>query len=491
MNLLPHSIRWRLQLWLGFLLVAVLSGFGIAVYQLHRVNQFQQLDEELERRVSVLSAAVRGGPPPEPPGKRSDAEKSSKRPPPPPESGPGRSRPGPKEFRLPASGEELFETNRPDAFYYVAWYRDGSLLRQSANAPEGQERPLRDAQDTRRHFQMRDGFRELYHFTELGDCVLAGRSIAPQLAELATFRWWLIAAGGGVLAFGLGVGWWLTNRAIRPVEEISAAASRISAGNLAERIHTTDPQNELGRLAGVLNSTFARLEAAFAQQKQFTADAAHELRTPLAIMISEAQTTLARERSAAEYRETVEGCLETAQQMRRLAESLLELSRFDAGQETIARQPLDLAKVTADSLERLHPLLAQRNLRLRTALGPAPTLGDSERLGQVLNNLLTNAIYYNMDGGEITVGTSTEKGIAILRVTNTGPGIAPEELPHLFKRFYRADKSRGDGRSGLGLSICKAIVEAHGGKIEAASKAGQRVTFTVELPAANVTESGR
>ena len=120
-----------------------------------------------------------------------------------------------------------------------------------------------------------------------------------------------------------------------PMWSISATASRISAGNLSERISVAETDDELGRLAGVLNTTFTRLEAAFAQQKQFTADASHELRTPIAVLISEAQTALARTRSAAEYRETVEACLDTAQKMRRLMESLLELARFDAGQEEI------------------------------------------------------------------------------------------------------------------------------------------------------------
>src|SRR5213592_1019500 len=193
--------------------------------------------------------------------------------------------------------------------------------------------PARLSGDTLTHTRMRDALREAFHYTELGDCVLAGRNITSDLNAMGRFRWWLFAAGGTVLALGLGGGWWLSTRAIRPVEEISAAASRISAGNLSERIRAVDPGNELGRLVGVLNSTFARLEAAFAQQKQFTADASHELRTPLAVIISEAQTALSRERSAAEYRESVETCLDSAQQMRRLTESLLQLARLDAGQD--------------------------------------------------------------------------------------------------------------------------------------------------------------
>src|SRR5205823_4097475 len=145
----------------------------------------------------------------------------------------------------------------------------------------------------------------------------------------------------------------------------------------------------------VLNSTFARLEAAFAQQKQFTADAAHELRTPLAVIISEAQTTLARERNASEYRETVEACLETAQQMRRLTESLLELARFDAGQETMQRSSFDLAETARTCVNLIRPLAALKNIQIHCELATATVKGDPDRLRQVITNLLSNAVQYN------------------------------------------------------------------------------------------------
>src|SRR6185436_4434351 len=214
------------------------------------------------------------------------------------------------------------------------------------------------------HTRRRDALREAFHYTELGDCVLAGRNITGDLNAMSRFAFWLLSAGGTVLALGLGGGWWLTTRAIRPVEEMSAAASRISAGNLSERITGANADNELGRLAGVLNSTFARLEAAFAQQRQFTADASHELRTPLAVIISEAQTTLARERSSGEYRETVEACLDTAQQMRRLTESLLELARLDADHEKLPRGPVDLAALSRDCADRLRPLAEKSGIQV-------------------------------------------------------------------------------------------------------------------------------
>jgi heavy metal sensor kinase len=389
-----------------------------------------------------------------------------------------------REFRLSSAVSGLFADARTNYFFFVAWSRDGSLLDRSTNAPSAVPWPTRQARDTRTHIRMRDGFREAFHFTELGDCVLAGRSIAAHLSTMRRFKFWLLAAGGTVLAFGLSVGWWLTTRAIRPVEEISAAASRISAGNLSERVTVSDPGNELGRLAGVLNTTFARLEAAFVRQKQFTADASHELRTPLAVLISEAQTALSRERTAAEYRETVEACLDVAQQMRRLTESLLELARCDTGSGQVERARIDLAEIAHSCVDHVSPLAAQREIQIHCDFAPAAALGNTDRLAQVVTNLLHNAIHYNRPGGTIRVRTGNHNGAATVTVADTGRGIAEEDLPHIFERFYRADKSRSraDGHWGLGLAICQAIIKADGGSIGVQSTVGAGSEFTVTLP---------
>lgn len=502
-----HSIRWRWLLWLGFLLVCVLSGFGLAVFQLQRLNQFRQIDEELERRVAALSRTLRLGPAFEPsrgwprldgrPGPARPEGGRKPAPPPPGRGWPEPPRPGTRfdgrpweawweqrEVHLPPSVAALFDESRSDGFYYAIWSRGGTVLRRSTNCPADITRPEPQV-DTLTRTRTRGTLREGYQFTELGDCVLAGRSIAADLESLRRLVWLLLAAGGGVLAVGLGGGWWLTTRAIQPVEQISAAARRIAAGNLSERIPGAEADNELGRLVTVLNSTFAQLEAAFAQQKQFTADASHELRTPIAVLISEAQTALARPRTAAEYRETIEACLATAQQMRRLTESLLDLARLDAGAATLTRQPVDLAALASACVEQLRSLAAPRRVAIQTQLAPAPCSGDPDRLTQLITNLLTNAIHYNREGGTVQISTGPERGGAKLAVADTGQGIAPEDLPHIFERFYRADKARArsEGRFGLGLAICKAIVQAHGGTIEVSSQPGQGSVFTVWLPA--------
>ncbi len=242
----------------------------------------------------------------------------------------------------------------------------------------------------------------------------------------------------------------------------------------------------MGRLAGVLNSTFGRLEAAFAHQARFTSDASHELRTPVSVILSQTQSALTRERSAAEYRDALQACQRAAQRMRKLTESLLELARLDAGQEPMRRQPFDLARVTRECVEMVRPLAAERGVQLHCELSPVQCPGDAERISQVATNLLSNAICFNRPGREVRISTRPEDGHAVLIVADTGQGIPAEDLPHIFERFYRVDKARSgtQGRTGLGLAISKAIIDAHSGVIEVSSQPGAGSAFKVKLPLA-------
>jgi heavy metal sensor kinase len=518
------SIRWRLQLWVAFLLAGVLSGFGVTVYQLQRIHLLNQVDEDLGRRVSAVSGAIRAGARPprfeHGPGRGSEFRSggfgleevpglrfpnrmewlmSNSEPAPPlgfgprqpsPLDKPFRAGPPPDEFfgrrerKLSAEATSLFAAAGTNSFYLALWWPDAKLATHSMNSPADLSYPDRRPADTGVQARTRKGHREAYHFTEMGDCILAGCSLAAFNSAMHRFIGLLLVAGGIVLAFGLGGGWWLTGHAIRPIARISATAGRISGGNLAERIDLAEADNELGQLAAVLNSTFGRLEAAFSQQRQFTADASHELRTPLAVIISEAQTALARERSSAEYRETLEGCLSTAQQMRRLVESLLQLARFDAGQERMKREPFDLSEVARQCVSLVRPLAEQRRIKIESNLAATPCSGDPDRISQVITNLLANAIGFNREAGEVRITVGAQDSKALLRVQDTGQGIPEEDLPRIFERFYRVDKARSSvqGRTGLGLAICKAIVDAHGGTIEVSSVRGGGSTFAVRLP---------
>jgi heavy metal sensor kinase len=488
------SIKWRLQIWYGLILVVVLAGFGFTADQLERGKMYRQIDNELIRRVGALANVLRPPPP-----HRSAFDGQPFASPPldqlPNDAPPGQNPRRPVEFHLPPELAGLFGPADPNNFYFIVNSRDGGELARSTNAPK-----VRAIVDTRKGdelFQQRPDFfhstsvqtvgkfRDMIQTLPPGEMIRVGCPIAPALKEFRLLILKLAGIGGIILFFGLAGGWWISSRAIRPIEAISATAVKISAGDLSQRINVAEAESELGRLATVLNSTFARLEAAFAQQQQFTSDAAHELRTPVSVMLTQTQTALTRERSASEYRETVEACQRAAQRMRRLIESLLELARLDAGQETLKRLRFNLSQLANDCVELVRPLADGRGVKILSELAPLEITGDSGRLAQVVTNLLTNAIQYNQSGGEVRLKLESQGGLAVLTVSDPGPGISIDDLPHVFERFYRGDKSRAvsNGNAGLGLAISKAIVEAHGGTIEVSSRAGTGTTFTVRLPA--------
>lgn len=513
------SIKWRLQIWYGLILVVVLAGFGFTAYQLERGRQLGRIDDELHRRVQILANALRRPPlrgPGQGPGQGRGPRGQPGRPPldrfqpgqppddnqPPPDQFPGDGPPGqnprpPLQFQLPPEAAGMFDASDPNNFYFIVRARDGKEIASSTNQPpgefskienffvkrfgDGSQSPETYAKPAPVAYSF-GNYRNTIQTLPPGETILAGCSIAPELQELHLTALKLAGFGGIILFFGLAGGWWFVSRALRPVENISAAAVKISAGDLSQRINVAEAESELGKLASVLNSTFARLDSAFAQQQQFTSDAAHELRTPVAVILSQAQMTLNRERTAPEYRETVEACQRAAKRMRRLIESLLALARLDAGQEPMKRMNFDLAQTAQDCVALIRPLADERGVKILAELKPLEIPGDSERLAQVITNLLTNAIQYNVPDGEVRVKLESQGGVAVLTVSDTGAGIPAEDLPLVFERFYRADKSRSTGGNGLGLSICKAIVEAHGGTMEVTSEENVGTSVTVRLP---------
>lgn len=464
MNLF-RSIRWRFQLWYGLLLVLVLCGFGVTAYHLQSAQRVRQLDAELQRRLVIVANALKGSGPPNPP--------------------PPRGMPPPRrEFRLNSDEKALFGEAGNRSFYYMIWLRNGPMLTRSENAPEDLLPPHPEEPSPRQ----RGAFREVFMHPQPFDCLLVGCSIEAEEAELAVLKWRLVAAGAAVLLLGLLGGWWLGAHALRPLGQIGAAARRIAEGNLAQRIPGEAAAGELKELVEVLNLTFARLEEAFAQQTRFTSDAAHELRTPVTVMLTEAQSVLHRERSPEEYRQAIETCQRAAQRMRRLIESLLQLARLDAHQADIAQVRFDFGAVCEECVELLQPLARERQVNLAAHLPSTDCVGDPERLSQVVVNLVTNAIQHNRAGDEVSVTLMRQNGSVVLLVADNGRGIPSDKLPHIFERFYRGDasRSRRTESGGLGLAIARAIVEAHHGEIGATSQVEKGTAMAVRLPAGGV-----
>ena len=479
-----RSIRWRVQIWHGLILGVALIGFGWTAWRLQETDHFRRIDTRLEQRANKLAQLAREahGPPrhkPPPPGPFSARpQPESERPPDIDLSEAAEPRGTTSTDALAAFGNDMTQ----EGLYHVLWRRDGEIVAVSVDAPEGI--PFPPGTGGPGAFRLRGSLREFYHLGPDGSCVLAGQDISVDLAEMRRYAWVLGGAGCIVLVFGLVGGWWLSTRAIRPIKDISATAIKISNGDLSQRIRGVDTDSELGALANILNQTFARLQTNFMRQAQFTADASHELRTPVTVLLTETQSVLARERSVGEYQQSLAACQRAARRMRRLIESMLALARVDSGETDGTREDCDFDRVVQNAVEQLRPLALEEGIQLKVDCSPVRCACLPEQVSQVVTNLVSNAIAYNRPGGEIGVKVWSESAFALLEVRDTGIGISPEDLPHIFKRFYRADRARTQarGQTGLGLAITTAIVESHGGQIKAESVVGEGSTFTVKLP---------
>jgi heavy metal sensor kinase len=319
--------------------------------------------------------------------------------------------------------------------------------------------------------------------TQLGVLVIARstRQIDRALARLALT---LLIAIPLTLAVAAGAGMFLANRALKPVDKIAQTARQIGESDLSRRIDV-NTKDELGRLAATLNEMIGRLEKAFRRQKQFTSDASHELRTPLAVIEAESTLALQKERPASDYRQSLEIISQEARQMSSLVDQLLTLARVDAGKEQWNFMEVNLGKLISNLSTDVDVLCQEKGLSLQ--LGQMQDLmvkGDEARLRELFMNLLHNAITYTPSPGTISVSLHREGAMVVVAITDTGIGIPAEDIPFIFERFYRVDKSRShaEGGTGLGLAICRHIAEAHGGKIEVQSQVGTGSTFRVWLP---------
>jgi heavy metal sensor kinase len=299
----------------------------------------------------------------------------------------------------------------------------------------------------------------------------------------------------GMLAIAFLGGLWLADRAMRPVKAIMQTAHTISESDLSRRINLRG-RDELAQLAGTFDDMLGRLQSAFDRQRRFIADASHELRTPLTIINLEVGRVLSNRHSADEYKKALQIVDAEGARMSRLVNDLMTLARMDSGQAVPQMEDVDLSDVAVEAVERMSPLAEHQNVKLE--MGEMPELyvrGDRQHLIQMVSNLIENGIKYSGAGRVVKIETDSRRGgkrpLAILRVSDTGPGIPPDHLPKLFDRFYRVDAARARDTdedtssptgSGLGLSIVASIVQMHGGEIHVNSEVGKGSTFEVTLP---------
>jgi heavy metal sensor kinase len=307
-------------------------------------------------------------------------------------------------------------------------------------------------------------------------------SLDEVTAVTRDFRHLLFLMIPAVLAVACLGGYWLSSRALRPVDEITNVAKLISVQNLSQRLAVPRTGDEIARMSETWNQVLERLDIAVARIRQFTADASHELRTPLALIRATAELALRRERTPEEYRASLRTIESEAEHMTGLTESLLTVARADAGGMEMALAATDLNELVSSVVRQNESVAAAKGICLTAGSNGHAAIASANDVGlrRLLLILIDNALKHTPPGGRVTVWADTQNGEATLSVEDTGEGIAADALPHIFERFYRGDPARGSGAGfGLGLSIAQAIAKAHGGHIAVDSTPGAGARFSL------------
>jgi two-component system, OmpR family, sensor kinase len=458
------SLRFAVIAWQSLVLAATLIVFGLVIFNQQRRGAMADVDKKLAERAASLVQSI----------ERPDAT--------------GR-------LRVSETERQRFLQEK-DRQFFLLWNAERGVI--YASSESFSEVSLREpAQPKPKHGPYTplpvlrvaphdDAIRQKVFPGPEDTFILIGRSIENVNAKSAQFGWQLVGAGAFVLLLGIAGSVAISHFALRPIRRMSSAAASISAENLSQRIDETSSPVELRPLAQVLNAAFGRLQAAFARQARFTADAAHELRTPLAVVISQVEVALSKDRTSEEYCQFLDACGRAAKRISAVTEKLLLLARCDSGELALTWQTLDLGALIRQVTDEYEFEAQKRNVSIRLDLVDISCCGDADLLQQAIANLVSNAVRYNTSGGEVRVCLNEDENRhqCMIAVANSGPGIAPEDQSHVFDRFYRADRSRShqSGGTGLGLAITKEIVEAHGGSISLESDPGKGAIFRVRLP---------
>ncbi|MGH9517654.1 MAG: sensor histidine kinase [Terriglobales bacterium] len=466
-----HSIRVRLTAWYAGLLAGAIVLFGVLVY----VGLKQYLIGNAGATLAVQSRSI---------GTEWLAEFPNKRP--------------------GWLGQEINEAYAPEAnsnFVRIT-KSDGTIIYVSGQPKDNSFQPSEVPLPTR---ELQNNITRIVHlpsgkallieslsFSGSGDTRFLVESGIPYsqiedvlnglLRMLAVYLPLIVSVAG----FG---GYWLMRRSLRPVDEITTRAEGITSTNLSQRLPVIKTGDEIDRLSTALNRMIARLEDAFQHIHRFSADASHELRTPLTILQLELEGIVQNPTLDPELVDQIGSALEETQRLSRIVESLLTISRLDAGEVKMEKDVIKLAELAQSTTEQMKLLADEKLLTMSCSCDASVyILGDKSRFKQVIVNLIANAIKYTPEGGNIGVSVRPQYGKALLEVFDDGVGIPSQAITHIFERFYRADKarSRDSGGAGLGLAIVKAICTAHGAEVKVSSHEGKGSSFTVEMPLARI-----
>lgn len=454
-----RSIRWRLTLWYAGTLAVILLLYGGCVFVFVWRSMSAQLDRQLHEDFEIAEAMLI------------------------------RSEDGKVAWRV---DDHHHEDESHESLQVEVWSPDGELLFRSDSVrsvadllPSPGDGQQRIASVSRADDRGLRYLEDTYSIGGRGAIVRVIRSegrYRQTLERLALIEFLGLPLGIAIAGFG---GYTLARRALSPVADMTDKARSITADRLHERLAVDNPDDELGRLARVFNDAFARLERSFEQLKRFTADASHELRTPLTSIRSVGEVALRDEGDPRAYRETIGSMLEEVNRLTHLVDSLLVLSRADAGPLKLDRSRVDLCELVRETADDLSVLAEEKSQTVSIHADESVTASaDRMILRHAVLNLLDNAIKYSPADGLIHITVRGDSGHAAISIRDNGPGIPASDHQRIFDRFYRLDKARSRelGGSGLGLSIAKWAVEAHGGRIELQSEPGKGSTFTIILP---------
>ena len=526
-----RSLRLRIQIWNGLILAAVIVVFGCLFYAQQRHIILQSCEEEVRTNVAILANKLnaiprnllvdylvskagdqlpvelrrklvgfqRRGPEPNRPRRARDM--------PPPSTPPQKDWLGfifgpPVDFitekieefdrslALPEAAFHQLGRRPQDQPYFAIFLFDGTPIKSTSyrlpllpvvQSVDRLDSPVKELEIT----TIRQGAQlEAFAPANLGTTVVVGRDIQFDLDRLTHTGWWIAGSGLVTWVLGLAGSWFLSRGTTRPITSIGRVAAEISESQLHGRIDVDAMDVEFVELSETLNKTFSRLEAAIARQRQFTSDASHELRTPLAVLQAQQELALSKPRTPEEYQTTLKTCVRAVERMNQLVESLLLLARVDSNQDNSEFESFDISRLIENELKNVEISASTNQVKLINQSTPLVIEARKTQIRCVVNNLLTNAIASCSKDDEVTIAVHQVDQSVAVRVIDTGEGISREDMGRIFDRFYRVNKerSRKKGGLGIGLSLCKSIVEHHDGTIQVTSELGTGTEFEFLLP---------
>lgn len=369
-----------------------------------------------------------------------------------------------------------FAIYRGDTLIYMShtWNESG-LVAAMQEATLGRPRIWRGPGGEVWHLKVKETPTE-YRIAVAHDASDYHRTLDGLLVRLA------LGLGTTVLLAGIG-GYWLAGRALKPVRSMADQARRITAQSLSERLAIANPRDEIGQLGTVFNTTLARLEASFAQLRNFTADASHQLRSPLAAIRTVGESGIREARTADQFRDVIASMLEESDRLAAIVDQLLVLTRAESGQMPLSRRRLSLRDLVSETVDTLLPLAEERGVEIGCRFeADAQVMADEAIVRQALINVLHNAICYTPPPGRITLSVMKTGGRPAIRVTDTGPGVSSEQRERIFDRFFRGTAGKEAAGTGLGLPIARWAMEVHGGRLDLLESSSSGSTFQLLFP---------